>query len=105
MIAATGLIHFVKASHKFEEAAYVGVLFVFNALGSAIAALGIYLGRAWAWHLGAFIAAFAFASFILSRTAGLPIMGEAEWNAAGISSLVVEGAFLLVYAAWRLKNR
>lgn len=98
MIIATGIIHLVRAPHKFEEATYVGILFVANAIGAAVSALGIYLQRMWAWHLGALIAAGAFIGFILSRTAGLPVMGEEEWNAVGILSLVVEGLFLLVYA-------
>lgn len=98
LILGTGLIHLVRTPHKFEEATYVGVLFMLNAIGSAISALGIYLQRAWAWHLGALIAAGAFVSFILSRTVGLPIMGEEEWNIIGILSLIVEGGFVLIYA-------
>ena len=98
LILITGVIHLIRAPHKFEEATYVGILFVANAIGAAVSALGIYLQRAWAWHLGALIAAGAFVSFFLRRTVGLPIMGEEEWNTIGILSLIVEGGFVLIYA-------
>ncbi len=55
LIFATGLIHLIETPHHFEEATYVGVLFIFNAIGSAVTAFGIFLQRSWAWWLGALI--------------------------------------------------
>lgn len=97
LILATGLIHLIETPHHFEEASYVGVLFVLNGIGSAAAAVGIFLQRGWGWWLGAFIAAGSIISFIISRTIGLPGTHVEEWNTIGIASVVVEAAFLLVF--------
>lgn len=97
LILAAGLIHLILTPHHFEEATYVGVLFILNGIGSAAAAIGIYLQRGWGWWLGALIAAGSIVSFIISRTVGLPATHVEEWNTIGIVSLVVEAAFLLVF--------
>lgn len=97
LILATGAIHLVETPHHFEEAKYVGVLFVLNGIGSVVAAVGIYLQRGWAWWLGAFIAAFSIISYIISRTVSLPGTEIEDWETVGIISLVVEAAFLLVF--------
>lgn len=96
LILITGLIHLISTPHHFEEATYVGVLFVLNAIGSAAAAIGIFLQRGWGWALGALIAALSIISFLISRTVGLPATHVEEWNTLGISSVIVEAAFLLV---------
>ena len=96
LILTTGIIHLILSPHHFEEAKYVGVLFVLNGIGAAIAAFGIYRNAAWGWSLGAFIAAFSIISYIVSRTVGLPATEVEDWNLIGIISLIVEAGFLLV---------
>jgi uncharacterized membrane protein YfcA len=95
LIALTGLIHVVTAPEQLEEKAYVGVLFILAAIGSAYVAYQLWRAddRA-AWGLGALIAACCFVGFILSRTTGLPGFKEEEWEALGVLSLVVEAGFI-----------
>ncbi len=104
LILATGAIHLIESPHHFEEAKHIGILFALNGIGSAAAALGIYLQRGLGWWLGALIAAFAIVSYIVSRTVGLPGTEIEEWETVGMLSLAVEAGFLLVYAL-TLNNR
>lgn len=105
LILATGLIHLIETPHHFEEASYVGVLFILNGIGTAVAAFGIYLQRGWGWWLGAFIAVFSIISYIISRTIGLPAAHVEEWNTIGIISVAIEAAFLLVFLPSILNQR
>ncbi len=104
LIIATGLIHLTMARHEFGEEIYIGFLFLLNAVFAVIAAIGIYLKRSWAWLLGALIAGFSFIGYITSRTVGMPGTEIEEWNTIGFISLIVEGAFISVYALTH-KNR
>ena len=102
LIVVTGLIHLISAPDSFDEATYKGLLFVANAVGSAIAALGIWRGvRSWGWGLGLAVAASALLGYVLSRTVGLPGL-EAEPDAwfepLGAASLVVEALFTALAA-------
>ncbi len=57
LILITGLVHFVDASSSFQDAAYKGVLFAANGIGSLVAAYGISRGeRHWGWGLGLLVA-------------------------------------------------
>ena len=97
LIVLTGLIHAVEAPEYLEEEAYVGVLFIANAVGAVLVAVGLLRGGPrWAWQLGLVVAGGAFVAFILSRTTGLPSFKEDEWEGLGIASLIVEGGFCLV---------
>jgi len=49
LIALVGLIHLIEAPEYFEEATYLGLLFLANLVGAAAAAVGIYRRRGWAW--------------------------------------------------------
>jgi uncharacterized membrane protein YfcA len=99
LILLTGLIHAVQAPEYLDEKAYVGILFILNAVGAVVAAIGIWRGSRAAWALGIVVAAGAFAGFILSRTTGLPGgFKESEWEPLGIASLVIEAAFCIVAA-------
>ena len=98
LIAITGLIHLLGTPEYFEKAAYVGVLFVLNVIGAAVSAYGIYRHERWGWLLGILVAGGAFVAFIISRTVGLPAFDEHEWEAAGLFSLVVEAAYVVVAA-------
>lgn len=96
LILATGLIHLVETPHHFEEAKYVGILFLLNGIGAIFSAIGIYLQRNWGWILGAIVAGGAFVFYLISRTVGLPATHAEEWEALGIASLVIEGVFVLI---------
>lgn len=104
LIGLTGLIHVIEAPEYFEAATYLGVSFVLNALGAALAAYGIYRGRDWGWVLGIVVAGGAFVAYIVSRTVGLPGLTEtAFFEPLGILSLLVEGLVvgLAAYALFR----
>jgi Na+/proline symporter len=99
LIALIGLIHAFEAPEYLGLKAYVGVLFILNAVGALVVAIGIWRGSRAAWALGVLVAAGAFAGYILARTTGLPGgFKETEWTPLGIASLVIEAAYCLVAA-------
>jgi hypothetical protein len=99
LIVATGVIHAVEAPDYLSLERYIGFLFVANAVGALIVALGISRGSRAAWMLGIAVAGGAFVGFILARTTGLPGgFKETEWSTLGIASLVIEAAYCLVAA-------
>ena len=105
LIVETGLIHFFTAQHAFEDAAYLGYLFIFNFLAALLAGYGIYRRWLWGWALGFVVAGASFGSYVLSRTLGLPVMGVEEWLVpTGLLALVVESLFILLvlFRPWRL---
>ena len=105
LILETGLLHLVTAQGEYEEAAYMGYLFVANFSGSLIAALGIYHRQVWGWALGLVIAIGSIAGYAWSRTVGMPGMNVEEWFAPyGIVSMGVEGAFILIVLSrpWKM---
>jgi hypothetical protein len=107
LIIETGLLHFVTAQHEFEEAAYLGYLFIFNFLGALLAAYGIYRRQMWGWWLGFFVAAGSIAGYIWSRTLGLPGMEVDEWLfPSGVLSVAIEALFLLVMLTrpWKMAD-
>lgn len=108
LLLAIGLIHFATARDSFGDAAYKGILFVANGLGSLVAAVGIARGaRSWGWGLGLLIAVSAFVGYALSRTVGLPMLPPEpdKWfEPLGIASFAAEGAFSLL-AAWVLTHK
>lgn len=99
LILVVGVIHLFETPEYFGTATYLGVLFALNVLGAVVSAIGIALGaKSWGWTLGALVAAGAFVMYIISRTAGLPALEEAEFfEPLGIASLVVEALFVIVY--------
>ncbi len=100
-IALVGVIHLVVIPEYFAEAAYVGLLFLANAVGAGISAYGIRRGVGWGWALGALISAVSFVGYIASRTVGLPgapgILREGFFDPPGLVSLVLEALFLALY--------
>ncbi len=97
-IALVGVIHLVVIPEYFAEAAYVGVLFLANAVGAAISAYGILRGAGWGWALGTLISVASFVGYIISRTVGLPgapgILEEGFFDPPGLVSLVLEALFV-----------
>ena len=100
LILATGVIHGSMFSSEYEEAPYLGVMFLGALIGSIIAAIGIYRKQpVWGWGIGALLAAGSLLGYILSRTVGLPISGIEPWGPAlGYLSLIVEILFLVLFA-------
>lgn len=97
LIVITGIIHFIEAPEYFDEATYMGLLFVLNGISSLAAAYGIYKNQKWGWILGLLIAAGSIIGYAISRTVGMPNVAIKEWiEPIGILSLVVEALFSLL---------
>jgi hypothetical protein len=103
LILVTGAIHFIDAPSSFGDATYKGLLFLANGIAAIVAALGIYRGeRLWGWGLGVLVAGGALVSYVISRTVGLPGLAPDIWlEPLGILSLMVEAAFLVLFAQSR----
>lgn len=99
LMAGIGLLHLVVAPEHFEQAAYVGVLFVLNFVGAAVAAIGIYKGSPyWGWAFGALVAAASFIVYFVTRTVGLPSFNPSElFEPLGLVALILEGLFVALY--------
>ncbi|MCX2729393.1 hypothetical protein OOZ19_04010 [Saccharopolyspora sp. NFXS83] len=93
------VIHLVLAPDSFEDATYLGVLFVVGAvLLLGVAYTVLRRPSTWAWLLGSAVSAGMFLGFVLSRTTGLPGFREESWEPAGWASLVLELVFLAAAA-------
>jgi len=98
LILAVGAIHLVTAPDQFNDATYKGLLFLANAAGVAVAAIGIWRSQQWGWLLGLAISAATAAGYVLSRTVGLPGL-PADPNILeplGIAAVGCELVFLAV---------
>ena len=102
LLLVTAASHFVNAPGSFEDAKYKGVLFIVNGIGALIAAIGVWRNeRSWGWNLGACVAVSTALGYVLSRTVGLPQLPaepEAWLEPLGFASLILELAFVAVYA-------
>lgn len=97
LMAIVGLIHLLEAPEYFQQATYLGVLFLANALGAAVASWGIIGQMAWGWLLGVLIAAGAVIAYTISRAVGLPGFANAPWfESIDVLSLIVEAAFVAI---------
>jgi hypothetical protein len=105
LILVTGAIHFIDAPSSFGDATYKGLLFLANGIAAIVAAFGIYRGeRSWGWGLGVLVAGGALVGYVVSRTVGLPGLAPDIWlEPLGILSLMVEGAFIVLFAQSRRK--
>lgn len=102
---AVGAIHLMATQGDDARAvAYLGVLFLVNAIGAAVAAVGIWLDDSWGWALAILVAAGAFAGYVVSRTIGLSGFYGSWADPLGILSLVVEAA-LTILGVWVLVTR
>lgn len=101
-----GLFHYFSSQHEFEEAWILGYLFIFNFVGTLLAAYAIYRQKAWGWGLGLLIALGSMGAYIWSRTTGLPGLRPENWfDPWGISSLFAEVLFCLVALVYAIQAR
>ena len=98
LILGVGVIHLVEIPEHSGIAAYLGVLFATNFVGTLLAAFGILRGaKGWGWTLGALISSLSFLAYLASRLFGLPGFAEAagRWDAPlGSLAMIFEGLFL-----------
>ena len=99
-IAAAGAIHLLLTPEYMSEQAYLGVLFLAGAATTAYVAATLWRkDHRPAWLAGLGVALGMGVGFVLSRTIGLPGFHESEWEASGIFSLLLEGAFVVAALA------
>ncbi len=95
LILASGLIHLFLTREHFEEATYLGLLFLVDFAGAVVAAFGVYREYQWGWVLGALVAAGAFTLYIVAGTGGLPGVDEHHaLEPLGLVTKTVEALFL-----------
>lgn len=107
LILETGLIHLLTAQGEYEEAPYLGYLFVANFLIALVAAYGIYRQTKLGWYIGLGLAGATLGGYIWSRTAGMPGMEVEEWLTPwGIASMIVETLFIGLFAfrTWKIST-
>jgi hypothetical protein len=98
LILAVGAIHLVTAPDQFNDAMYKGVLFLANAAGAVVAAVGIWRSQRWAWILGVAFSVLTAAGYVLSRTVGLPGLPDDPnmFEPLGVAAVVCELAFIVL---------
>src|SRR5262249_23326633 len=99
LIAVTGVIHLILAPEYGDYAPYLGLLFVANGLGAALALVGIVRHARWGWVIGVLVAGGAAIAYVWSRSVGLPSLPEddSEWlDPLGLVALMSEGLFVLL---------
>jgi hypothetical protein len=95
LIAVTGVIHLILAPEHGDYAPYLGLLFVANGLGAALAVVGIARQARWGWVIGVLVAGGAAIAYVWSRSVGLPSLPEddSEWlDPLGLVALLSEGS-------------
>ncbi len=99
ILLLAGLIHLFLAPEHFEEATYLGLLFLANFAGAVVATVGMFRGHRWGWVLGALVAGGAYALYFISATVGLPGVAEGHLlEPLGLLAKAVEALFLLLCA-------
>ena len=98
-LAGIALTHALDLGHKWDEAPYVGVLFVLAIAASVLLALLLAAPRPprLAWDLAGGLALSLMAGYFVSRTIGLPRLDShvGHWrDAAGSASLVFEAVLV-----------
>ncbi len=100
MILISGLIHLVLSPEHFEEASYLGWMFLAEFVGALVAAFGIYQGYRWGWVLGLLVAGGAFVLYFVDGIFGLPGKEpegvEGLLEPPGVAAKIVEFFFLVV---------
>jgi hypothetical protein len=103
LAALVGLIHLVETPEYLEEEPYIGVLFLVGGVALLAAAAAMVVPalaryRAAAWAGAALACALMIIGGVLSRTTGLPSFKEDEWEPLLVVSIVLELAYLGVWA-------
>jgi hypothetical protein len=98
-LAGVALTHLVDIGHKWDEAPYVGVMFVLAVSAAAILALLLVAPKPprWAWTAAGGLAAALMVGYFASRTIGLPRLEShvGHWrDAAGSASLLFEALLI-----------
>ena len=105
LLLVAGAAHVPLISEHLEEAPYIGVLFMLLAIICAVLAVLVVVADATlVWVASAVVTALALAGFLLSRTVGLPQIGDdiGNWTeplgfpAVGAEALMVVLALLVV---------
>jgi hypothetical protein len=99
-LLAIAMIHYLDAFSTFEEAVYIGVLYiVLMVVTVAVSVVLLRTDSLMAWVLAAGAAGLTLIAFVISRTTGLPGAYEdiGNWlDPLGLASLWVEGLVLLL---------
>lgn len=99
-LAATAAAHIAIAPEHLREAPYAGVLFIALATAALASAVLLLSTRAeHAWGVVAALCASALAAYVMSRSVGLPSLGDdiGDWvNPLGMLAVLSETAALLV---------
>jgi peptidoglycan/LPS O-acetylase OafA/YrhL len=96
LLAAIAALHLVTAPDHFDEAAWLGALFICTVVGACLSAIVMLAGRAIAWIAGAMIAFSTALGFLLAATTGLGPVHETFQENLGVPALIIEAAFLAI---------
>ena len=101
-LLGVGLVHLLDIVDKFDETAYLAVLYLALIAACVVAARRLILvGDRRSWLLAGGLAAATLAAYAVSRTVGLPASSDdiGNWTEPlGLASLFVEGAVVLLSA-------
>lgn len=105
-LVAAGAVHIPVTGEHLEEAPYIGVLFIGLTVACGICAVLLLLhDNPLVWTVTGGVAALAVISYVLSRTVGLPQIGDdvGNWtDPLGTAALLTEG-ITVVFAAMALR--
>jgi len=115
-LLVTGGLHLALVPDHFEEATYAGWLFLADGVAAVALALVLLVhDRRWAWWASGLVAGVTVAAYVLSRTAGLPGLGDdiGNWTdplsfpalAAEVAVVVIAIARLSGWASPRSRAR
>lgn len=100
MLLVTAVAHIPVVAPHLEEAPYIGVLFIVLIVASFLLVAALLIRDSAAiWTLTAITSGLAFLAYVLSRTVGLPEIGDdiGEWvSTLGIASIVSEGITFII---------
>jgi hypothetical protein len=99
-LGAIALIHVLQSPFAFDDALYLGILFVLAIVGAVVLAAALTrTSDIRVWAAAAALPALLLIGYVLSRTSGLPSFTEdvGEWTEPlGLASLVAEGLLVCV---------
>ena len=102
-LGAIALIHVLQSPVAFDDALYLGILFVLAIVAAVVIAAWLTTtSDPRAWAAAAALPALLLLGYVLSRTSGLPSFTEdiGEWTEPlGLASLVAEGLLVCVAGA------